>query len=470
MNERSQSHHRRLLVLVLAAAGACVPAKLELFDSGTTESGDVGTTADPTTTDPTTVDPATSDPTTAGPVSCDDPLTNCGDDPDRDGLADACDNAPSHNNPGQSDIDLDGIGDLADLCPTLPNADNPLADTDRDGIGNACDLCERSLAFYNKGAAGIPARMLVRSIPEVEDSDHDGVGDACDNCVRTPNCQGYGDGLDPYTLGDAIDHESADCQADADLDMVGDACAGTMLPGAAGPVGFGAADDFDQDGLSNAADVCPRQPVAFQACAGPADCPDSGICTAGVCNHRDTDNDGVGDICDTCPWNANPLQAEDGGAQVDDPDGDFVGSACESNLACAERPDPRAFGFYDGSVGGYCCVQLFDGGAVLDPHGDPVAPPAAVLNAPGVGVLPPGCTQAAQPLGPDDLADSLWTTAFCLLPQWDQDFDGVGDTCDLCPHSFDPAQEMGQPGIGKYCSGEFDPGELDPAMMCLPGT
>jgi len=476
MNDRSATSNRRLLVAALAVLGACIPAKLDLFESGPTgepvdtgsTTGGAGTDApgDPTATAATTA--ITTGPTEE-PGPCEAGVTNCADDVDRDGVVDACDNAPVHTNPGQSDLDLDGIGDLADLCPTLANADNPTADSDRDGIGNACDPCGRQVGWYNRDVV-IPARMKVRNIPQVEDSDHDGIGDVCDNCVRTPNCQGYGDGLDPFTLGDAIDEEAADCQPDADNDLVGDACAGTMMPGAAGPVGFGDDDDFDQDGLANLVDVCPRQPVTLQACVGPEDCLAGAACTAGVCNHSDADSDGVGDICDTCPWNANPIQVQDGGMQVDDADADFVGQACETNPACNERSDPRPIGFYDGSVGGYCCVQLFDGGTVLDPNGDPVAPPATVLARPGVGVLPPGCEQEAQPIDGADGLDAMWA-GFCLLPQQDQDLDGVGYICDLCPFAFDPGQELQQaPNIGKFCHGEFDPAELDPTMMCLPGT
>ena len=53
----------------------------------------------------------------------------------------------------------------------------------------------------------------------------------------------------------------------------------------------------------------------------------------------------------------------------------------------------------------------------------------------------------------------------CLLPQWDQDFDGLGDVCDLCPFSFDPNNKPYQDPVtgkvwtnyGQYCNGEFDP-------------
>src|SRR5690606_15090083 len=119
------------------------------------------------------------------------------------------------------------------------------------------------------------------------------------------------------------------CQSDLDLDYVGDACEGLRTPGAAGPVGFGPSDDFDQDGLRNAIDTCPRQPVVGTACNDAGGCPTGATCADGVCTHVDSDGDGRGDACDNCPWTANANQA--------DTDGDFVGDACEVGDTCIAR-------------------------------------------------------------------------------------------------------------------------------------
>ncbi|PCC67137.1 Thrombospondin type 3 repeat-containing protein [Nannocystis exedens] len=481
----------RLLGCVLLALGACKPVALDPFetDGGTDPGGtDPGGTVDPgstggdtgpgeqTSSPSTTADPATTDTTGDEPLpSCEGPVTDCELDIDGDGRMFHCDNAPDYFNPDQSDVDGDGFGDVADLCPTLP-VGHPKADSDKDGIGNDCDLCAQAAAHYHIPGVPIPERMKVRNIPSPVDSDRDGIGDVCDNCVRTPNCGDYGEGLDPFELGDPVISNSPDCQVDADFDLVGDACAGTILPGAAGPVGFGLDDDFDQDGLANGDDSCPRQPVPLQACDDAADCPAGSTCIHGQCGHVDTDADDVGDICDTCPFAQNPQQVQQGQSQENDFDGDFVGMNCETHSDGDETPDPRPFGFYDLSANGYCCVRLSATGTTLDPDGNPVPLPAKVLAQPGVGALPPGCAQEGQPLnGTVDLA-TLWAS-FCLMPQWDQDFDGIGDPVDLCPFSFDPDntlyvddQNMQWDNYGEYCSGEYAPDQRDPALMCLPGT
>lgn len=419
-------------------------------------------------------------------VACDMPITKCKADQDTDQKEFTCDNAPNHFNPDQQDLDGDGFGDIIDRCPTI-FTDHNNADTDKDGVGNACDLCPRQLSFYN-GAVPVPFYMRVRNIPQQHDADADGIGDVCDNCVRTPNCLDYGDGPGdtPYAVGMPIDVESLDCQGDIIDDNIGDGCVGTELPGAAGEVGFGDDDDFDQDGLVNLGDACPRQPVAPRKCDGDEDCPDGARCApAGVCNHPDHDNDGVGDICDTCPEVANPEQVTEAGAKLDDPDGDFIGAACEQNAECFERSNPRRHGFYTVSAGGYCCTTIYDG-PILDPDGKPLPVEAHGPQPAGVFDLPAGC-EAALAASADGQAHPVeWCNVdapgelyqyFCLLPAWDQEFDGVPDECDLCVHAFDPNQEpyvdandKVWPTYGKFCQGVYDESQLDPAMMCAQGT
>ena len=431
------------------------------------------------------------------------------EDADQDGVQRTCDNAEKVYNPDQDDMDADGFGDVIDLCPTIANDSNS-ADSDKDGVGNDCDRCSRQATTYNQNYDDSDARfnMRVRNIPHQGDLDQDGIGDACDNCVVRPNCGGFGpvqDGLQPAGVGDPVPlSDKGKCQADVDaLPFMGDACAPDgvplELPGAAGPVGFGDDDDFDQDGLRNFDDVCPRQPLLPPVtCVDAADCPAGAACSAGVCNHVDHDNDGHGDICDNCPDVGNFGQTLDGALQTDDPDGDFVGSACETATGCNIVAEPRRIAFYSEHSQGQCCVRLFDEAAgILDPGAarvdedgaceviDPALPlrvdcpedqedvtcralPPRVRKSPGVVDLPFGCEAPGTPMtldspGVDGDPDKLYKF-MCLMPLADQDFDGVGDGCDLCPYAFDPDNSQYKdsnnklwPGSGMFCRGAYDP-------------
>ncbi len=433
-----------------------------------------------------------------------------------DGVQFSCDNAPDHYNPDQVDSDLDGFGDVYDLCPTIATAINT-ADSDKDGVGNECDTCVKQPTTYNKeaGMAGVPPNMMVFNTPYQSDADGDGIGDACDNCVQLSNCADFGNtaGLTPYVIGDVVPvNDTNICQTDIDgFKMIGDACvengAPITFPGAAGPVGFGNDDDFDGDGIVNVEDYCPRLPVEGLSCTGDDECPDS-KCTNNLCNHSDSDGDKVGDFCDTCPFDLNPSQIADGGIQDDDADGDFVGRDCETNAECYKRFDPRPYSFYDVQANGWCCtvaldelsktraprepyevVQAEDGSVTIVGGGrlltvdcpdaeDPTCRkiPDEVLGKPGMVALPPGCEGALIDAGYDPankvyatrlaLADvdseaALWDNR-CTLPQLDQDFDGIGDICDLCPFAFDPDNEpyVNENGrlfaeAGKYCNGTY---------------
>jgi hypothetical protein len=507
---RSASPSTSALLAPLLALTACVLPDRDLgslvdTDAGTGTSGESDASASGNGTGTDSAGDTADDggfPTECVPPEVDPP--SCAEDADGDTVRYGCDNAPDYFNPDQRDMDEDGIGDVADLCPTIESAPTNSADSDDDGIGNECDSCRQKTTEYNEAdGVSVDPRMLVRNIPSQTDTDEDGIGDVCDNCITVANCEGYGPGNE-FEVGDPIAYDDrSKCQRDDDSDLVGDACVGVQAQGAAGPVGLGPDDDFDQDGLVNDIDICPRQPVDVVACTDDTACGPDRVCdtSVGICNHVDRDGDLVGDVCDTCAFISNPDQVTEGGMQEDDDDGDFVGSACETISDCAVRSDARPFSFYEVAVDGNCCtVQLVEdpdtgdliaavgGRQLLDPDGLPVRRtcdeanealrtcrrlPDWIASLPGVLTLPAGCdaalasagyTAVDNPLLSDGgvpSLDALWNR-MCHLPQFDQDFDGIGDDCDLCPFDFDPENleyidDDGKvsPNDGRYCNGDY---------------
>ena len=152
-------------------------------------------------------------------VACGLPTAECDDD--NDGFTTIFDNCPNDANPGQEDVDLDGVGDACDLC----NGNDAAGDTDGDGECDDIDICPNDSPNDTDGD-GVPdcfdgcpndANKLQAGLcgcgnPDV-DSDGDGWLDCFDNCPNDPN----------------------PLQEDDNSDGVGNACdvtAGQPCPGA----------------------------------------------------------------------------------------------------------------------------------------------------------------------------------------------------------------------------------------------
>ena len=160
--------------------------------------------------------------------------------------------------------------------------------------------------------------------------------------------------------------------------------------------------------------------------------------------------------------------------------------------------------FHRVASSGYCCtVQLReepDGTLtrlagerpLVDPDGVPVRLqcseaqeqaracrqlPGDVIATPGILTMPPGCDDALAEAGLGGVEDNpplrideldgdlvdLWQYQ-CFLPPRDQDFDGLGDACDLCPFVWDPENVQYIDGNGRlwpkegaYCNGDYAP-------------
>ncbi len=266
-----------------------------------------------------------------------------------------------------SDVDEDGVIDILDNCPTVPNPDQ--ADNDLDGDGDACDSDDD-----NDGVPDVDDNCQFLANPDQADADGDGLGDVCDNdidsdgvdndvdnCPLAPNPDqidtdgdGLGDACDPDDDNDGINDDADNCpitanpdQADNESDGIGDACD----------------SDDDNDGVFDADDNCPLISNLSQD--------DSDGDGLGDACDDDDDNDGILDGDDNCPLVSNPDQADaDGDGKGDvcdlDNDGDGVDDAVDN---CPTIPNSGQADF-DGDGAGDACDADIDGDGVANDFPD----------------------------------------------------------------------------------------------------
>ena len=327
------------------------------------------------------------------------------------------------------DRDEDGVSDVVDNCPDVPNADQ--ADADGDDVGDVCDeppppACEAVVCGCEDCCPmcdyGVEPDMCLHTteeqwaeccegeFPDAEscrlpdpDSDGDGVPDAGDNCPDAHNPdQADADGDE---IGDACDNcpdVANPDQADADGDEIGDAC--DAPPPVCDDVRCGCEPCCPDCEYGVPAQMCMRTTEEQWA-----ECCEGDYPGAAACQPADSDGDGIPDVRDNCPDVPNPDQA--------DADGDNIGDACDA-------PPPACEAVVCGCED--CCPMC------------------------DYGVEPDMCLRTTEEQWAECCEGEYPGAESCEPP--DADGDGVPDAWDNCPDVPNPEQtDTDGDNIGDAC-------------------
>lgn len=330
---------------------------------------------------------------------------NADSDADGDGLADVNDPDPT-----KKDTDGDGVRDGADALPTDPTE---YLDSDHDGVGNKADNCK-----------------FVANANQL-DTDQDGMGNACDSDDDNDTVLDTEDAfpLDPnasvatdadgdgWPLGQDTDDNDASVPQGDYVDSDGD--------GAADSGGLAPDDDDDNDGVNDSDDAFPTDPAEFK---------DSDQDGTGDIADGDDDNDGVADVDDAFPYDSERSADSDGDGFSDEMDN------------CPNKAGPQTDTDQDG-LGNPCDSDDDNDGVPDNEDAFPLNDQeSADRDGDGIG------NNADTDDDGDGLSDTDEAELGTNPLKRDTDHDGVSDASDNCPLVVNPDQvDSDGDGTGNLC-------------------